>query len=102
MQTWLKLKQWFLNHKLDAHIFVVVWGILQGAYAESPAFHAGVNAEVKNIYQALPKGIAGIIMTIVVPLILYWNTQKKTTATATISPGDTGTATATATAKDNQ
>lgn len=89
------IKQWLANHSVSSQTVSAVWLFITGAFYTQPAFHD----YVVGVYTALPKSIHGIIAGVVVPLLIFWRTQKRTTVTAELSPGETGVAKASATAK---
>lgn len=89
-----KLKQWLANHSISAKTVASAWVFLTGMWYAAPAFHD----YVMSAYSALPKGVHGFIAGVVVPALIFWKTQKRTTVMAEISPGETGTTEAVAVA----
>ena len=88
------IKQWYGNHTITAHTVASAWVFLTGLWYFSPPFHD----YVVGIYNGLPKNLHSLIAGVVVPALIYWRTQKKTTVTAEVAPGETGAAEAIATA----
>lgn len=86
------IKQWLSNHSISSQTFASAWVFITALFYISPPFHD----YIMTAYGALPKGIHAFATGIIIPALIFWRSQKKTTVTATIDPGETGTAVVTA------
>lgn len=86
------IKQFFSNHTTLAKVVATTWVILTTLWGTNEAFRA----YVLNVYAMTPKPIHNAITGIIVPLLILWKTQQRTTATAEIAPGEDGKAEASA------
>lgn len=84
------IKKFFANHSISAKSVSTAWVFVTGMWYFSPPFHD----YVMNAYGSLPKGIHGIIAGVIVPALIFWRTQKKTTVSAEVAPGQSGVAAA--------
>lgn len=87
------IEQFLSNHSISAKTASSAWLFLTGLFYMNPQFHD----YVLSVFNNLPKGIHGFIAGAVVPALIFWRTQKRTTVTAEVAPGETGTAEAEAT-----
>lgn len=88
-----KIKLWLANHSISAKTAASGWLFVVGMFYAVPPFHD----YVMNAYAGLPKGIHGFIASVVIPGLIFWKTQKRTTITAEVAPGESATAAAAAT-----
>jgi len=86
-------KLWLSNHSISAKTAIAGWVFIVGLWAESDAFRS----YVLGIYNSTPKPVHNFIAGVIVPVLILWRTQRKTTVTAEVSPGQAATATAAAT-----
>lgn len=86
------IKTFLSNHSISAKTVASAWLFLTGLWYAAPAFHD----YVLNAYNALPKGIHGFIAGVVIPGLIFWRTQKRTTVSAEVAPGQNATAAASA------
>lgn len=71
-----KLKQWLSAHSKLTHSIVAGWGALTVLYATDPAFKAYILKLYGDTGPKMHEFIAGIL----IPLLLYWQSQKKSTS----------------------
>lgn len=92
------VKQWLANHSISAKTVVTVWLFVSGLWAFSPQF----KDYVYGIYAALPHGVHNFIAAVVIPGLIFWRTQKRTTVSAEVAPGASGAAAVVATSPKEQ
>jgi hypothetical protein len=88
------ISKWLANHSISAKTAITVWGFLTLLWSTNDQFRA----YLMGIYTALPTAVHNLIAGIVIPVLILWRTQTRTTVTAEISPGQTGVAVGEATA----
>jgi hypothetical protein len=92
------IKQWLANHSISAQSLSGAWIFATTLFYTNQQFHDYVLQE----YGLLPKGIKGFIAGAVVPVLIFWKTQKSTTITTTVAPGDTKTTAVTTAVKETK
>lgn len=68
-----KIKQFFADHKISAHTFVVIWGVADVLWYTNKDFHAYIS----GLLVALPAWLHGIMFGVIVPVLVYLKTTKK-------------------------
>lgn len=76
------MKAWFAAHKVSAKTFALVWLFLVGLWASNADFRT----YVLDVYAALPVGLHRFIAGIVIPVLVFWKTQRSTLVS--VEPGD--------------
>jgi hypothetical protein len=72
-----KLKLWFESHKITAHAVSLGWLWLVGFYYSSQEARSWLDYEAHEVYIHFPKVLQGLIISVLVPMFIYWKTTKK-------------------------
>lgn len=70
------IRQFVAQNSALSHTLVSIWVFLTTAFYSSPEFHQGVVTAATDVYHALPKSLQWVIVSLAIPLITYWRTQK--------------------------
>lgn len=90
--------KWYSMHSISAKSVASVWIFLTGMWVSVPAF----KDYVFGIYNALPHGLHAFIAGVVVPALIFWRTQRKTTVSSEVAPGTEGKTAAAASVTNDQ
>lgn len=74
-----KFKLFLENHKISAHTISIAWLFLVGFYYGNIEARSYIDYEAHEIYIHFPKWLQGLVVSVLIPLFIYWKSMKKAT-----------------------
>jgi hypothetical protein len=78
---WEKLKAWVERHKISAHSVAIGWAFLVSFYYGNTKARSYIDYEAHEAYIHFPKWLQGAVVSLLIPLFIYWKSNKKTNVT---------------------
>lgn len=73
----LAIKKFFEAHKITAHTIAGSWIFIVSFYYSNTAARSYIDYEAHQVYTHFPKWLQGAVVSVLVPLFLYWKSTKR-------------------------